>query len=197
MKGHLVVMAKAPRIGAVKTRLARDIGLVGAWTFYRRTLYAITKRLFDPRWTCWLSTTPDGARLTARGWPPRWRRMPQGGGDLGTRLLRPFQTLGPGPVVIIGSDIPDIQPHHIAAAFKALGKNDVVFGPATDGGFWLIGARHQAALANPFHGVRWSTEHALADTLANLAKLNNGTRVGFVATLDDVDEAADLPKGAL
>lgn len=188
MKRHLVMMAKAPRIGTVKTRLARDIGPVGAWSFYRRTLFTVTKRLLDPRWTCWLSTTPDGTRLTARQWPQRWRRIAQGGGDLGERLLRPFKNLSPGAVVIIGSDIPGIQPQHIAAAFKALNNNDIVFGPAGDGGFWLIGAKSPSKLTDPFDGVRWSTEHALADTLANLA---DGTRVGFIETLNDVDDVED------
>lgn len=188
MKRHLVMMAKAPRIGTVKTRLARDIGHVGAWTFYRRTLFMVTKRLLDPRWTCWLSTTPDGARHTARQWPHHWRRIAQGGGDLGERLLRPFKHLSPGAVVIIGSDIPGIQPQHIAAAFKALNENDIVFGPASDGGFWLIGAKSRSKLTDLFDGVRWSTEHALADTLANLP---SGTRVGLVETLNDVDEVED------
>jgi len=194
MTRHVVVMAKAPRMGRVKSRLARDIGLVGAWTFYRRTLASTTQKLKDPRWSYWLSITPDGACNAPRQWPPRWRRRPQGLGDLGARMLAPMQTLTPGPVVVVGSDIPDLHADHIAAAFEALRDNDWVFGPASDGGFWLVGAKRHPRLIDPFQGVRWSSEHALADTLANLP---DGTRVGFVETLNDVDNGGDLLKGAL
>ncbi|MBF0247804.1 MAG: glycosyltransferase [Alphaproteobacteria bacterium] len=177
-------MAKAPRIGRAKRRLARRIGAVAAWAFYRRTLFAVARRLRDPRWTCWLAVTPDVSGLTSRQWPARWWIVAQGGGDLGARMLRPMRLLPPGPVVVIGSDIPDIRPDHIAAAFMALGENDWVFGPAVDGGYWLVGAKRRPRLFDPFRNARWSSEHALADTLANLP---DGTTVGFVETLGDVD----------
>jgi uncharacterized protein len=73
-------------------------------------------------------------------------------------------------------------------AFRLLGRADCVFGRATDGGYWLVGARRRPHTPRPFANVRWSSEHALADTLANLA----GRPVGFVATLGDVDDAAAL-----
>ena len=94
------------------------------------------------------------------------------------------------PVVIIGTDIPAITPAHIMAAFRMLGSAQCVFGPATDGGYWLVGMRRRPHVPRPFDGVRWSSPHALADTLANLA----GQPVGFVATLCDVDDAAALSR---
>ena len=86
--------------------------------------------------------------------------------------------------MLIGSDIPGLTSAHITSAFKLLGRHDIVFGPARDGGFWLVGCRHRAP---DFGLVRWSTEHALADTLANLPR---ALSVGFTATLDDVDDGA-------
>lgn len=198
MTPHLVVMARAPRIGTVKSRLAAGIGPVAAWAFHRRCVAETLRKLKDPRWTCWLSVTPDQSVHHPRLWPPLslggWTLMPQGRGDLGTRMLRPWMDLPPGPVVIVGSDIPAVRAEHIAAAFAALGENDLVFGPATDGGFWLVGAKRRPRLIDPFHtqrgeDVRWSTEHALADTLANVP---DGTKIGFLETLSDVDESADL-----
>ena len=95
----------------------------------------------------------------------------------------------PGPVVIIGTDIPGIRRAHIAEAFRVLGRRAHVFGPATDGGYWLVGSRRRPHTPQGlFTRVRWSSEHALADTLANL----DGRSVGFVATLSDVDDAAAL-----
>jgi glycosyltransferase A (GT-A) superfamily protein (DUF2064 family) len=95
-------------------------------------------------------------------------------------------------VVIIGTDIPGIAPAHIARAFRLLGGNDAVFGPATDGGYWLVGLRRRPRLLHPFARVRWSGPHALADTLANL----QGRTTTFAATLADVDDAASLRANA-
>lgn len=188
MRGHLVLMTKASRMGTVKTRLAAEIGLVKAWAFHRRTVLDTARKLRDPRWSCWLSVSPD--RAVGDVHLDGWTTFAQGGGDLGARMVRPMRTLPPGPVVIVGADIPAISADHIAAAFQALGENDWVFGPATDGGFWLVGAKRTPRLVDPFRAVRWSSVHALGDTLANLP---DGTRVGFVETLSDVDEAKDLP----
>ena len=100
-----------------------------------------------------------------------------------------IKAFGPGPVVIIGSDIPDITPEHIAKAFAALGSHDAVFGPADDGGFWVVGVRRRPVYPDLFHTVRWSTRHALADTIVNL-----GTRFNcaLLETLIDIDDAAAL-----
>ena len=86
--------------------------------------------------------------------------------------------------MIVGTDVPGIRPAHIAEAFRLLGRHDAVFGPATDGGYWLVGLRRRPRVLRPFANVRWSSPHALADTLANL----EGRTVAFVATLSDVDE---------
>lgn len=180
MTRHLVLMAREPRIGKVKTRLAASVGLVAAWAFHRQCLFKTARKLKDPRWRCWLSVTPDDSLHL-----PGWRTIAQGRGDLGERMMRPLNALPPGPVVIVGSDIPDISAQHVAGAFEALGENAFVFGPATDGGFWLVGAKRFPRVIDPFANVRWSTAHALGDTLANLP---DGSKIGFVETLSDVDE---------
>ncbi|MBC8158431.1 MAG: DUF2064 domain-containing protein, partial [Alphaproteobacteria bacterium] len=104
MTNHLVVFAKAPRLGRVKSRLAADIGRVNAWTFYRRTLEGVLRRLQGHgQWQNWLFVTPDNAD----GFAPGWIVAPQGPGDLGARMDRPLRLLPPGPVVIVGTDVPD------------------------------------------------------------------------------------------
>ncbi len=107
-------------------------------------------------------------------------------------MARPLSVLPPGPVVIIGADVPGIRPRHIAAAFHSLGSHDVVFGPAPDGGYWLVGVKRRPRVPDLFAGVRWSSEHALADTLANC----HGLKVGFVETLEDVDDGASYGRWA-
>ena len=183
----LAVMAKEPRLGKVKSRLARDIGWVGATAFHRRTLSHLIGRLrFERRWNTVLAVTPDAA-LWNNCWPGGVALWAQGPGDLGARMGRLMRDLPPGHAVIVGSDIPAVKRAHIARAFRLLGDHDAVFGPAEDGGYWLVGLRRSPRLVDPFTGVRWSSPHALADTRANLA----GLRIGMVETLADVDDGAE------
>lgn len=143
------------------------------------------------RWRCWLAVTPDrdAAAVGRRAGPP-WRALPQGPGDLGQRMGRVLAALPPGPVVIVGADVPDLTAAHVAEAFRRLGDHDWVIGPAEDGGYWLIGARRRPHLRLPFAGVRWGGPHALADTRAGLGK----ARVAELEVLSDVDRGADLAR---
>lgn len=181
-------MAKLPAAGRVKTRLAREAGVVRATWFYRHALAAVVQRVAPGPWRTELAITPDSA-CHARGWPAHIVREPQGAGDLGRRIQRIADRSGAGPVVIIGSDVPGIGRAHVAAAFRALADHDAVLGPAADGGYWLVGLAGCAKRRwRPFAGVRWSSPHAFADTLRNLA----GARVAVLTELRDVDGRADL-----
>jgi len=183
----LVVMVKAPVAGAVKSRLAGKVGIAEATRFYRVATAGLILRLGrDPRWRTVLAIAPDAA-LAAPFWPADIARIAQGQGDLGSRMQRLLDRLPPGPVAIVGSDIPAIGADDIAAAFAALGRADLVFGPAEDGGYWLVGARRRPAVPRLFGDVRWSGPHALADTLRNAGRRS----VAFAATLADVDTLAD------
>lgn len=174
----LIVFARAPRLGRVKRRLARAIGDLAALRFYRGTLLRLVRDVGrDPRWRTIAAVTPDHARL------PGLACLRQGRGDLGIRMAHAMQRAR-GPVVLVGADIPELGPRQIAAAFRALGAHDVVFGPARDGGYYLVGVKRPALARWLFAHVRWSTEHALADTRANL----RNRRVALVDTLDDVDD---------
>lgn len=189
MRRTVVVMLKEPRVGRVKTRLGRDIGMVAAAWWFRHQVRRLLCRIHDPRWDVILAVAPDRAGLLSRVWPAHLRRIPQGSGDLGDRMDRALRTAPRGAVCIIGGDIPDINSARIAEAFKALGNHDAVFGPADDGGYWLVGLRRTRAIPpHIFEGVRWSTANALADTQANLRDHS----IAYVATLRDVDRASDL-----
>jgi len=188
----LVVFMRAPRLGRVKRRLARDIGAVAAWRFHRITAARLLRRLArSDGWRCWLAVTPDRDVAAAGRWAGRpWQALPQGPGDLGQRMGCVMADLPPGPVVIVGADIPDLTAVHVAAAFRRLGDHDWVIGPAEDGGYWLIGARRRPHLRLPFEGVRWGGAYALADTLAGLGQAS----VAELEVLSDVDRGADLAR---
>lgn len=190
---QLVLMVKAPEAGRVKTRLARGIGLARALRFYRSATSALSRRISsDGRWQTWLAVAPERA-LHHPIWPRNVPRRGQGSGDLGQRMQKVFDELPPGPVIIIGSDIPSVTPAHIARAFRKLGRADLVFGPATDGGYWLVGAKRHPNIPDVFRDVRWSHQQTLADTIANAG----GLRVELADTLDDVDEPGDLQGSAV
>lgn len=185
----LVVFAKAPVLGRVKSRLAAGIGAGAALAFYRRTLAGLLRRVArDPRWRTVLAVTPDRAAYSARLWPMRLPRQEQGRGDLGVRMGRVLERGPAGQVLIVGSDIPDVTAALVWRGFRGLGDADAVFGPARDGGYWLVGARRGTRLRGMFARVRWSSAHALADTLGNLKH----RRIALLAELDDIDDAAAL-----
>lgn len=180
----LIVFARAPAIGVGKTRLARDIGRVEAWRVYGAMSRALVRRLArDPRWRLVVRVTPD----RARPWPRGVRSEPQGGGGLGERLTRALRDHAGGPVVVIGADAPEVTPERVAVALRALRRSGVVFGPAEDGGFWLLALQARRARRARFPGVRWSGAHALADADAAL-----GGGGVLVETLADVDDGEGL-----
>lgn len=190
MKGTLIIMVKEPRPGRVKTRLGRDIGLTASAWWFRHQTRRLLRRLRDPRWGIVLAVSPDREGMQSRVWPQELRRRPQGRGDLGARMARMLGQVPQGPACLIGADIPGITRKEIAQGFAALGNHDAVFGPAPDGGFWLIGLKHpRRQPPHFFKNVRWSSENALADSIATLPD----HRIARIATLRDVDTADDLP----
>lgn len=185
MRDTVFVFARAPRLGTVKRRLAREIGDRAALRFHQRTLARVLRALAaDRRYRTVLAATPD--RAAAR-WPARVVVVDQGAGDLGVRMQRLMERCRHGRAVIVGCDIPGLTAADVAAAFRALGRADAVFGPAEDGGYWLVGVGPRRP-SSPFARVRWSSAYALADTRANFA----GWRVALLRVLSDVDTVADF-----
>jgi glycosyltransferase A (GT-A) superfamily protein (DUF2064 family) len=184
---NLVIFARRPGYGVGKRRLAAQVGELPALRFQRRALAQLLRELCrDPRWKTWVAVTPD--RPTK--WVGRPAAVSQGPGDLGERLTRLGRRLPRGPLVILGSDAPQVRRKDVAAAFRMLGRCEAVFGPAVDGGYWLVGLSERARMRPPFANVRWSTAYALGDTLNNL----QGRCVGFLRELEDVDDAGSLER---
>lgn len=184
---ELVIFAKAPRLGQVKSRLAAGIGEEAALAFYRETLASVLARLDGGGpWRTILAVTPDEAADEPALWPGPVPRVPQGEGDLGRRMGRFLaRARAERPLMIVGSDIPELQAVHVERALAALARHDLALGPAGDGGYWLIGAS-RALPAGVLRDVRWSTEHALADTRRGAAAA--GFSTALVDELEDVDE---------
>jgi rSAM/selenodomain-associated transferase 1 len=182
----IILMARRPLYGAGKRRLAAELGDLAAHRFQRFALEHLLRRLgADRRWRLFLALTPD-----ARRHPGARALLPQGEGDLGVRMARLARSAPPGPVIIIGSDSPGLSCRELAWTFAVLRRVDAVLGPASDGGYWLVGLTRAARRRPPFSGVRWSTANALTDTLRNLS----GLHVALLHQRDDVDDAASLAR---
>ena len=198
MKGTLLIFVKAPVAGCVKTRLARELGFARAAALFRIMTKKTIAEARRGGWRTVLAVDPCHALVGYNTvWPNDAPRVFQGGGDLGDRMGRIFQQTSyranvqkkRAPVVVIGADAPKMQTRHIMRAFKALQGHDAVFGPTSDGGYWLIGLAGRRGAPDLFNNVRWSTSHALEDTKASLPA---DFRIAEIDRLDDVDDASDL-----
>jgi rSAM/selenodomain-associated transferase 1 len=190
---NILVVAKAPQSGRVKTRLGAHIGMDRAADLAAAalldTLAAATDAVGAAR--CHLSL--DGHLDHAvRGTELRhalagWTVHPQGGGGFGARLADAHARVA-GPVVQVGMDTPHLTPALLLAAAGGLDDHDAVLGPAEDGGWWVLGLRDPAGAA-VLRGVPMSAPTTCADTRAALSAY--GLVVGSTTTLRDVDEPAD------
>lgn len=189
---RLVIFLKAPRPGAVKTRLAAALGPDGACEAYVQLVETLLHRLRS-RPDVELRFAPDDAAGEVRPWMrPGWRLEPQGRGDLGDRLLRAVESAlhgGCDHVVVIGADCPEVSSRDIDKAGELLreGKADVVLGPASDGGYWLIALKKP--MAELFLSMPWSTDRVFVETVSR-AKAR-GLSVKELRTLTDVDQLED------
>jgi len=198
-RAALAVFARAPIAGAAKTRLSPALGADGAARLYAAFL-ADTLALAQSaqsagllETTLWLAAAADTDAPTLREVPgvTALRRRVQPSGDLGARMAAALDAgvASHGAALIIGSDAPTLPLALLRAARAALDRADLVLAPSADGGYVLIGARVPVAPVL-FEGARFSTRHALADTLAGAARL--GLTALCVAPWYDVDTPDDL-----
>lgn len=191
MSRSVVVLGREPLPGRVKTRLAAGVGPDAAALIYRELLEHALE----------VATSVDADVTLALAEPPlRGFRPPldvaveiQAAGDLGHRMAaavaRRFEE-GYDRVVLIGSDCPACAPGHLEEAFAVLEKTPVALGPASDGGYWLIGLREPAP--EVFDGIVWSTPEVLEQTRERLRDLELEWRE--LETLADLDTGEDLER---
>lgn len=192
----VVLFAKAPLPGRVKTRLSPEIGPAAAAEL-QAALVADTAAVV--REACGLGpgarlfcavAEPAEETLLAPIVPPDFGRVEQGPGDLGARLERVFERLlaQHDRALALGTDCAELTPAILRSALAALARSEAVLGPAVDGGYWAIGlARPRPAL---FTGVPWSTSEVAAETRRRLAAA--GLAWEELPTLSDLDRIEDL-----
>ncbi len=194
---RVVVFARAPQPGRVKTRLIPALGAAGAARLQdamtRHTLEQVALLLAAQRNAeAQIRYTPEPVDVMHQRYGDRFSYVPQGEGDLGARLARAAGDAlagGGGPVVLVGSDCPGLTADLLAQALDALARNDIVLGPALDGGYYLIGLRR--FLPQLFDRIDWSTPAVLQQTRAAAEAAR--ASCALLQPLGDVDTPNDLP----
>jgi len=195
MQEQLIVFTRYPQPGTTKTRLIKALGEQGAADLQRKlaehTLAQV--RLFlqirQARLVIYFAGGSETLMQKWLGTGPCYRE--QGSGSLGQRLERACAAAfkqGVKRLVIIGTDCPGLQPDHINQALDALYHKDLVLGPATDGGYYLIGIKRENKAL--FTRIQWGTETVLSDTIRAGNKL--GLSIEILGILSDVDRPEDL-----
>jgi len=187
---RLIVFAKAPVVGNVKSRIANVVGAETACEIYTtilRKTFSQLRTFLDLE----VRITPDALVAQFEEFTnTSWQRKPQGEGSLGERLHRAFIEAFEADserVVIIGSDCPDVTATDIKMARQALENCDLVLGPAVDGGYWLIGLRRPCM--ELFQSIEWSSDKVLRQTLQHAEAAN--LRVHLLRELSDIDTIED------
>ncbi|MGI0016382.1 MAG: TIGR04282 family arsenosugar biosynthesis glycosyltransferase, partial [Nitrososphaera sp.] len=189
----LVVVAKAPSPGLVKTRLCPPLTLAEASALYECLLEDIVSKM----WSCqgsefWIAYAPEGEEYFKQNFPER-ALLTQRGKDLGERLHHIFVDLfhmGYKEIIVADSDSPTVPLSSIQRAYRQLNKEDydVVLGPSSDGGYYLIGLKCPAA--GLFQRIPWSTELVMEKTLERASEL--GLKAGLLPVAYDIDIEEDL-----
>ncbi len=183
----LAIFAKQPLAGKVKTRLCPPLSPVEAAAFYEQSLQeVITRSLLLQQ--CDLVVCYAGEREWFADNFPELRLLPQHGSDLGARMeqcLADLFSAGYERAVLIGSDLPDLPLKEVAQAFELLHDVDVVYGPARDGGYYLVG--ESTHCPDLFRNIPWSTEVVLEESLRKAATVGMFTaRLPVYEDLDDI-----------
>ena len=186
----VLLFAKAPRAGYVKTRLAADIGEAQAVELYRRIGNRVASDI-GSRFPLTVWYDPPGAEPELREWLGDFEFRLQRGADLGTRLEAAFGehfARGDGPVVAVGADVPEVRADTVTEACRLLESAEAVFGPALDGGYYLVGLarRHDEV----FRGIPWGGAGVMRRTLEACQKAR--LVVETLPALRDIDTVADL-----
>ena len=183
---ELLLFAKAPRAGQVKTRLAEYLGAERALEGYCRLLEVVVRKVGSLKPATVYFTPVDSEDELRPFFPGHWGFRAQEGADLGERLgnaIAASFAAGSERVAVIGADCPYVRPADIEDTWENLDFHDLVLGPAEDGGYWLIGMKK----CHPelFSGIRWGTETVLEETVERAQRLH--LKVALFRTLSDVD----------
>lgn len=190
MKNLLIVFVKPPLKGAVKTRLAKSIGKSAALAVYKKLLLHTKQNVL--KCAADKCVAYDGKIEYSDLWKNHiFQKITQQGHDLGEKMYNAFKDrfgLSYEHICLIGSDIYELNPNILNQAFKHLEDHDLVIGPASDGGYYLIGMNKPHELL--FKNIVWSTDGVLSKTIEQAQRA--GLTYSLLPVLNDIDELEDI-----
>jgi uncharacterized protein len=187
-KKLLIIFTRNPELGKVKTRLSKSVGDIVALDIYQFLLdktKEVTQNISADKVVYYSEKIAENDLWNSS----LYKKEVQFGDDLGAKMEYAFQTAFENnyeKVLLIGSDLYDLEPSHINEAFEKLKNKDVVIGPALDGGYYLVGLKKN--YPEIFKNKRWGTSSVRKDTLKNLEKVD----VHLLPILNDVDVVEDI-----
>lgn len=191
----LIIIAKHPEIGQVKTRLNGHIPNEKILEIYISLLeQTVSKLKTVPGADTFIAYAPAPAEQYFSRFGPGLIPLPEG--DLGMRMFHAFKEVlhsGYRKAVLVGADIPDLSASIIQTAFKLLSDNDIVYGPAKDGGYYLVGMN--SLVKEIFVHVPWSSDLTLQKSIEQATKY--GYSVAFTEMLSDIDTIKDAKRAGL
>jgi hypothetical protein len=193
-KNILIVFVKYPEPGKVKTRIARELGAQSAADMYARMAKSVIENVSLPdTYGTVIYFDPPHRDKDVRNWLGTGNASyePQSGGTIGERMSDAFERVfssGAEKAVLIGTDIPEITAAAVSAAFSLLEETDVVIGPASDGGYYLLGLK--SFEPSLFRDIEWGTSLVLKHTLDLINEKNLSHKP--LAILKDVDTIDDV-----
>lgn len=191
---QVIIFSRAPRLGIGKRRLAGDVGNKVAYEFLEANLKRLILALSSGDWQLHIAVASEGEQHHPLFVNLSTTVQPEG--DIGQRMFAVLAQFAGAHRVIVGSDIPALNRTHVIRAFNSLETHQLVLGPAKDGGFWGIGCSRDYQPNTGFmRGVRWSSSHAMADTIATIPVDTSIDQVDCLADVDDGDSYARYVQG--
>ena len=197
LQRSILLFARYPEKGRVKTRLETHLTkdqIIGLYKCFVEDILSTLRKSGYPVTVCCL---PSGREAEMKAWlGPEPAYIPQIGNDLGQRMENAFVqtfTAKTSPVdqaILLGSDLPDLDPGIVHQAFDSLSSNDMTLGPAVDGGFYLVGFNRHAFSKEIFDGISWGTGQVFKETMKKAKQA--GLKIHVLPQWQDIDTFADL-----
>ncbi|WP_419784040.1 TIGR04282 family arsenosugar biosynthesis glycosyltransferase [Maridesulfovibrio sp.] len=195
MSCAVIIFVKFPVAGKVKTRIGQDLGFETAAELYTAFVEDMLHNLESIGISPIIAFDPFQPEEKYRDWLGDRHYIPQHGENLGARMFNALQKVfkgGSNTAILTGSDLPDLDPEIVQQAMLNIKKAPACIGPASDGGYYLIGFQKDYLTKSIFENMEWSTERVFGETISRLKKIN--IKPAILSEHQDMDTIADLKR---
>lgn len=195
MSCAVIIFVKFPVAGKVKTRIGRDLGFEAAAELYTAFVEDMLHNMESIGISPIIAFDPFQSEETYRDWLGNRNYIPQHGTNLGERMFNALEKVfnaGSDTAILTGSDLPDLAPDIVQKATQSIQKSPACIGPASDGGYYLIGFQKDYLTESIFENMEWSTERVFIETISRFEKLK--IKPAILPEHQDMDTIADVKR---